>query len=182
VPQSRHASPAGRIALGALIVVALLALVGVGIWAAVLRPQLHQKADSALRAQLASMVATFNRLPAVPTTNVTVTSDDATAGLQANISSNVPVQNVHVSFQTGRTSVAYTAYGVSGAVSTSLVASNGRLSAQDTAVDGPIGLVENGSELQAALNDALANMRHDITVQQVSEQNGVLTVAVKGNA
>ncbi len=128
------------------------------------------------------MIATFNQLPAVPTTNLTVTADDATAGLQANISSDVPVQNVHVSFQGGRTTVAYTAYGVSGAVSTSLVAASGRLTAQDTTVDGPMGLVESGSELQTALNDTLANLRHDISVQQVSEQNGVLTVAVKGTA
>lgn len=185
-PQQRHdqrrASPVGRIALGAVIAVALLALIGAGAWAAVIRPQVHQQVDSALRSQLSSMVATLNRMPIVPTTNLSVTSDDATATLQSGISSGVPVQNVQASFQDGRTTVSYTVLGISGTVSSALVASNGRLEAQDATVGGPMALVENSSELQAALTDTLANLRHDITVRQVTEQNGVLTVSVKGNA
>lgn len=164
----------------ALVLIALLALLGVGAWSAAIRPQLHQQVDAVLRAQALSMVATVNRVPAIPSTTVSLTGDQATANLQASVPSDVPLQNVQVSFQGGRTVVSFTTYGMNGTVSTQLVTANGRLAATNTTVDGPVGLVESGGELQDTLNAALGTLRHDVTIKQVSEQNNTLTVAIKG--
>lgn len=173
----RSASSAGLVALVAL---ALLALLGVGAWSAAIRPSLHQQVDTVLRTQMLSMVATVNSVPAIQSTTVSMTGDQATASLQAGIPSGVPLQNVQVTFQGGYTVVSFTTYSLNGTVSTQLVTTNGRLAATNSTVDGPVGLVESGGELQDTLNAALGTLRHDVTIKQVTEQNNVLTVAVKG--
>lgn len=176
-PARRGSGTTGRTIL---VLVALLALLSVLVWSTAIRPQLHQHVDALMRAQMLAMVATINRAPAIPTTTVSVSGDQATANLQGGIPSDVPIQNVQVAFQGGRTFVSFTTYGLSGSAATELAATNGRLTATNTTVDGPVGLLESGGELQDTLNAALGTLRHDVTIKQVTEQNNTLTVSIKG--
>lgn len=171
-----------RTLFGALAALAALAILASVVWAAAVRPQLHQQADSALRTQLDAMVATVNQLPVIPTASVPVTAAQATSTLQADLPASVPVQNPQVTFSGGRVTVTFTAYGFDGAASTALSTRDGRLVATATEVDGPLSMVESGDELEATINGALGTLRHDVSFKQITLQNGVLTVSLKGNA
>ncbi len=177
----RTGASAGRALLILLIVVMVALLAGAGAWAAVIRPQLHQQIEGTLRSQLDGVVATVNQQPYIPTTTRSIPAADVTATLQGQIPSGLPVQNMHVSFSGGRVIVSFTTNGFDGAVSTALRAKNGRLVAAATEVDGPLALVESGSEMEQVINDGLGKVRTDISVKQVTLDNDVMTVAINGN-
>jgi hypothetical protein len=177
----RGGSTAGRVAIIGLIVVLLVALAGLGAWAAIIRPQLHQQLDDALRAQLNGIVTTVNQQPVVPTTTVNITASQVTQTLQTQLPSSLPIQDLRVSFGGGRVSVAFTTGGFAGAVSTALTVHNGRLVASATEVDGPLALVESGGDMEQALNAALGKLRTDVTVKQITLDKDTMSVAVKGN-
>lgn len=170
-----------RVLVGLLVALIVL-VVGVGgVWGMILRPQLHQQIDGAVRAQITAMVTTVNHQPLIPSTTATFTAATATQSLQQRMPASVPIQNIQVAFSGGRVTVSFTTDGFDGAVSTQLVARNGRLVAVATEVDGPMALVETGSDLETALNASLGGLRTDITVQQVTLDKNVMAVSVKGN-
>lgn len=187
-PGARRGSVAGRVALIGLALFALLFICACGAWAAAIRPRLHQQVDTALRAQFGDLVATANQASQlasavqqpIPTITFSIPAGQVTQDLRQQLPSDVPVKNPHVSFSGGRAVLSFTTYGGDGAISTALAIRNGRLFVTATEVDGSLALIESGSELQQAINDALGNVRSDISVKQVTLDKDVMTVTVKG--
>lgn len=185
-PPAPSSTPAGGASRGLLIVAAALAIVialCAGSWGLLLRPALHGQIDGTLRSQVSGLVSQVNQqqgLQSLPSATLTVKAQDVTRELQAATSSDSPVRNVKASFSGGRIGVSFTSFGGDGALSTVFVVNNGRISASATRVDGALALIESGDEAESAMNDALSNLRTDVIITQISSDNDVLSVGIKG--
>lgn len=178
--------PLWRAPLITLLVFALLAACGVGLWALVVRPALHQQADSALHTALDDGVSQIPQAPpflpigALPTYTFTytLTASQADTLLQSQLPADLPISNVHVHFQQGTTLITYSTAGQQGTITTHLVIANGRVSAQGTTVDGPLGWVESGDEFQRTANQSLSNIPTMYHINSLSANNDNLNVSL----
>lgn len=184
VPSAR-AGRKGNVGRAALAAVILLALALAIAWSAVIRPAIHAQVDGQLRGLLDAGVrqatAPLSSIPQgqhIPTLQITVTAADLTDQLRAQIPPDSPLKDVAVSFTGGRMVIAYTALNLPGAVSTTLSVAGARLVAGDTRVDGPLGLVESGDEMQAAIDEALAQAPTAIPIKSASADADTLTIIV----
>jgi hypothetical protein len=182
------ANPAARILLIVLAVVVVLVAACTGAWGLIVRPALHQSVDTALRTQLDGFVDSYNALPQLSqlrgssrsvSLSVTVQATDVTASIQQQAAQQSAIKNPQVTFANGRATLSFQAYGTDEAISTALSATNGKLLVAATRVDGPLAIVETGSELEATLNEALGRMRTDISFTQLTLHGGVMTVSLK---
>jgi hypothetical protein len=155
-PSARVASKRGagwRFARNALITLVLLGIVGTLAWASVIRPTLHQRVESALRANLDTGAAA---VVSVPRGTHTLSAATVNAYLAAHPVTDSPLSEPEMHFTGGRAVLSFTLLGERGSVSTALYALNGRLYASGTIVDGWLSVVENGDEMQATINEALS--------------------------
>lgn len=160
-----------------LVTLALPLVVLAGIWGLILRPALHAMADQELRRQLVNVVAI---VPQLPPGKYAFTARNVAEGLAEKNWTRVPVRDIQVRFAGGRETVMYQTWIVPGSISTELAAVDGRLVARNTQVQGLLGWVESGDELQQTLNDALAGLPPGMRVVAVSARSDTLTVTVGG--
>jgi hypothetical protein len=159
------------------VLLALLALgiVGALAWASMIRPALHQRVDSLLRANLDTAAAA---VVAVPPGTYSVTADSFNAYLAEHPMANSPLTDPQVRFADGRVIVTFGLLGERGSVSTVFQVVNGRLFASSTIVEGWLSMVESGDEMQAALNEALSYLPASEHVRGAQANNDLLVITV----
>src|SRR5262249_43401352 len=144
---------------------------GLGAWSVVARPVLHERVDGALSAALDTaadnLSASLSALPPGGGGTAEIPAAEGNDLLAQHLPANVPVRDVVLRFANGGVRVHYSLLGRDGAVATQLSIVDGRLVAQDTAVFGPLRLVETGAELQHTLAEALARLPRSITISRL---------------
>ena len=176
----------GRRLLVAALLLVVLACGGLGAWSVVARPVLHERVDGALSAALDTaadnLSASLSALPPGVGGTAEIPAAEVNDLLAQHLPANVPVRDVVLRFANGGVRVHYSLLGRDGAVATQLSIVDGRLVAQDTAVFGPLRLVETGAELQHTLAEALARLPRSITISRlrVSDDALFLTVQAAG--
>lgn len=165
--------PAGRgwrRLLVAVLVLAVLACAGLGAWNAAIRPALHAQVDGALSAALDSaadqMAARLSALPPGVGGTVEIPASLVNDLIQQRLPTDVPVHDVVLQFANGGVRVHYSLLGRPGTLVTQLGSVDGRLVARDTAVYGPLRLIETGPELQRTLAGALARLPHNVAISK----------------
>jgi hypothetical protein len=161
-PQPRARGRGFRRGLLALaITLAVLAVIAGGLWSLLVRPALHSQVDGLIGQSLDQAVArvpqiSADDLPALG--SIPVTAGDINAELQQALPSGSRLNSVTVLFRSGMVVGTYSAYGTTGTVQTTLQVQGGQLQVAGTQVSGPLGWVETGDELQATLNQGLAQL------------------------
>lgn len=155
----------GRFMRGLLalaITLAVLAVIAGGFWSFLIRPALHNQVDGLIGRSLNQAVA---RVPQISDddllaggSTIPVTQSDINAELQRALPSGSGLNSVTVAFRSGVLLGTYSAYGTTGTVQTTLQVQGGQLQVAQTQVSGPLGWVETGDELQATLNQGLAQL------------------------
>lgn len=172
------AARVGRAVFTLLLVLAILAGVGVGAWALFVRPAIHAQADGALRHGLNLVVdqaaAHIESLPSPPNGTYRIPGSLLNDTLQNKLPANAPVKDVQLRLANGYMSISYQIAGRPGSIKTQLYAEDGGVHARNTTVYGPLKLIESGSELQAALNDALTRLPPDLPITSVRAENDAL--------
>jgi hypothetical protein len=150
----------GLLALG--IALAVLAVIAGGLWSLLIRPALHNQVDTLIGQSFDQAVA---RVPTFSDEDFRaygpafrVSESDINAELQRALPSGSGLDSATVAFRSGALLGTYSAYGTTGTVQTTLQVRGGQLQLAQTQVSGPLGWVETGDELQATLNQGLAQL------------------------
>lgn len=174
-----------RVALALLLTLAVLAAIAAAAWGLIIRPAIHTQVDNAIGGALNSAIAS---LPSVPEqallavgSKVTISQDETNALLQRELPQNTGLVGASVAYQPGVIEMTYSAYGQSGTIDTSLQVQGSQVVATNTQVNGVLGWVESGSELQTTLNQALGQLQNKTPhgFQSVQVSNGQLTVILR---
>lgn len=171
-------APWWRIPAIAGVVLVVLLVGTLGTWAFFVRPSMHTSLDTQMRSVLVSGVhQTFSGT--IKSQDYTITAASLNTLVAAFLSKDSPVSKVLVSFANNQVSIAYAFWGGSGTVTSTLSLVNGHVLASGTSVDCPLCLIENGDEMEATFNNALAQIPSNITVTAIKTLNNALTVTVK---
>ena len=163
------------LSVAALLLVVLLACG----WTAFLRPALHASFDQKLRAALAAEV---DKVPAIPAgyPPITQTIPESAFNQQpATSAGSGDMKDVRIHLLPGEVTMTYLLWNNPGKITTHIVAINGRLFVQNTQVAGLLNQVENGGELQDALNESLARLPAQDYVERVIVGQGTLTLTIR---
>jgi hypothetical protein len=119
--------------------------------------------------------------PAGETTWV-LTEDELNQRISARAGSFGPASNVRVELNEGIVTVRFRAYGVNGTYHGSLTTQDGVPVIADSTIDGPIGWVVGSSEIDAILNEEIANAvsEQNIFVDSVHVQPGQVVFGITG--
>jgi hypothetical protein len=153
-----------------------------GVWSLAIRPALHARADNAIRSELQLALAPVPTLPPLAVqlglTHISASQDFVNSVLQKQLASSGQPVSAQLAFQSGQVVIQYTALSMPGTISTTLTAQGGRLVTTNTQVSGALGLVETGDELQATLNQALAELQTKVPYgfSSVQSEGGTLTL------
>ena len=164
------------------IVSLVLLLMSVCGWASVIRPALHTAVDQQLRAGLAAQI---DKIPAVPdgfpaiTRTITDTEFNRQARAGNPTNDQGDLKDIRIQFLPGQVVMTYRMWGSPGKIATNIFAKNGRIFVANTQVDGWLAQVENGDELQGALNDSLARLPGQDYVERLVVGNGTLTITLR---
>jgi hypothetical protein len=178
-PRVRPTGCLGRTTLSLVIAAVLLAVLAACGWAAVVRPAMHASVDQRLRSALA---AEIDKVPVIPDgfPSITRMIPESAFNNQASASNNSGgLQNVYVHLRPGAITMTYTMWGRPGSITTHLLARDGRIFVQGTRVTGLLAQVENGDELQDALNESLARIPAQDYVERLVVGDGTLTVTLR---
>lgn len=162
----------------AIATVLLVVLLACG-WSAVIRPALHTAFDQHLRSAMTDQI---DKIPVLPDgfPAITSTIPESVFNLQASTSNNNgDLKDVHFRLQPGVITMSYQLWGRPGIIRTHLAARHGRVFVQGTQVTGWLTQVENGSELQDAMNESLAQIPAQDYVESVILRDGTLTVTLR---
>lgn len=173
----------GRRVLAILLgVLAVLVILVCSAWAFVIRPPLHRALDSRLRSELISATSNMPVVPAaLGTLSFSVTEQELNSAIALRMPANAQVQDLTVHFAPGNQMIVdFRAAGLENTVRTRLTAQNGRIVTGDTHVLGPLGLVESGSEMQAALNTSLGHVPAQDYVDSLSTGAGTMSIVLHG--
>lgn len=167
----------GRALASLAIATLLLAVLFACSWAAFLRPAMHASFDRQLRADLATQV---DKVPAIPANYppITRTIPESAFNQQPNAHAG-DLKDARIHLLPGQVIMTYRLWGGPGKIMTHLVARNGRLFVQNTQVEGWLNQVENGDELQDALNESLARLPAQDYVERVVVDEGSLTLTIR---
>lgn len=170
----------------ALLIVAAILLVLVGVWIIIARPIIHQNVDSQVQQGLQSGVdQIFPLPPGIDVTQVHYYQDDqpdGTEGINTYIAKNSaqfsPLTDLHVSIQPNLIIATFRTFGFSSTIQFDMYVSGGALVAKDVSVSGLLSWVESADELTPRLNDALGQINGRLGRQFTSVQitNGKITL------
>ena len=171
-----------RTLMGFAVAAVLLLVLSACSCAAVIRPAIHAAVDQQLRAGLAAQI---DKIPAVPdgfpATTRTITDTEfnrqARAGNPTNDQGDL--KDIRIQFLPGQVVMTYRMWGSPGKIATNVFAKSGRIFVANTQVDGWLAQVENGDELQGALNDSLAHLPGQDYVERLVVGNGTLTITLR---
>lgn len=171
-----------RTLVGFIIAVLLLMLLLACGWAAIVRPALHTAVDQSLRTGLSQTVDKVPVIPeGIPPITRTITESQfnyvASGGNAQNDRGDM--KDIRVHFLPGEVTMTFRLWGRAGKISVHVVARGGRLFVQNTHVDGWLGIIESGSELQDTLNESLAQLPAQDYVQRVIVDQGTLTLTIR---
>lgn len=180
--QTQARSPWWRIPLIVLVVLSVLVGSGLGAWAFIIRPPIHAQVDSSLRSSLNSAIepvtARISQLPRGQTLQLTVSASEVDQQIQRHMPAGSSISDVRLHFANDSVQISYVLNGSVGAITTHLQITQGRLQAQATTVDYPLAFVEDGNEMEGAINDAFARLQVSITILAVGATNETLTLKV----
>jgi hypothetical protein len=188
-PPARRRSRAGSCLLRGLLGVAIALVVVVALvaaaWELAVRPYVHAQVDGAIGNGLSQAVASIPPIPDQALKLVGAQFSVNAADVNAMVVNQLPrgsgLDGLSVAFEPGTIELDYNAFGQPGAIRTTLRVQNDALVANQTQVSGPLGWVESGDELQATLDQALAQLRNKTPhgFQSVAIQAGQLIVVLK---
>ncbi|MGZ3676945.1 MAG: hypothetical protein ACXWQR_00045 [Ktedonobacterales bacterium] len=181
-PEAHSRSRWWRLPLIALVVLGVLVGGALGVWATIIRPSVHAQVDANMRTSFNSAIekvaANISQLPSDSLLQITVSASDVDQQIQQNMPAGTPLSDVHLHFADGGIQISYVLNGSPGTITTHLQANQGRLQAQATSVDYPLGFVESGDEMERAMNDAFARLPGGPKVLTVSINNDTLSLTV----
>ncbi|HEU5348684.1 MAG TPA: hypothetical protein VFU63_08740 [Ktedonobacterales bacterium] len=178
-PRAMGRSCLGRALTALAIAILLLLVLSACGWAAFVRPALHNAVDQRLRAGLAAEV---DKIPVIPVgyPPITRTITDTEFNQQAGTPNNQgDMKDIRIHFLRGEVTMTYLLWGRPGKITAHVATVNGRLFVRNTQVDGWLAQVENGDELQDALNESLARLPAQDYVENVIVGDGTLTVTLR---
>lgn len=176
----------GLVALFVLLfVLALLAIAAYGAWALAIKPAVQRQAVMGLKQGIDAAVGsgvTRIKQGDVPAGEFTVTVAEINSYLAGNKRAYAPIDQVTVqSLENGRISAEISALGFKSQVETSVAASSGQLQVKGTSVDGPLGLLLAGSDVDRTLTSEINTLlaQQGLSVESVRVANGVLSVRMR---
>jgi hypothetical protein len=167
------------------ILVILLLVVGVG-WVFVLRPYLHNIAETQINDALSAGVQQIpTNLPAIPAGlgAIPIPIQDTTINnlFVLNLAPSSPIKNPATQITPDGIHMSFQAYGFSNGLSLKPALQNGRLVATNITIDGPFSLIMSPDELTPLLNQNLAAAQNRIkyTIQSVQLKDHEMDLTLK---
>ncbi|HEY5006261.1 MAG TPA: zinc-ribbon domain-containing protein [Ktedonobacteraceae bacterium] len=183
----RQRNRAGCAAGCLTVVVILLLVVGAG-WIFLLRPYLHNIAETQIDNALTTGVQQIpTTLPAIPT-GITIPpipiTDNAVNNLFVlSLAPNDPIKNLSAQITPDGISISFQAYGLGNGISLKPAVQNGHLVATNVGITGPFSLIMSPDELTPLLNRHLADAQNRIkySIQSVQLKDHEMDLTL-GNA
>lgn len=171
ITPQRRPWPWGR-TVAAVIVVALLAAL-----VSFVRTEIHTAVDSQIALAMTAGVSSINGL----TSTVhpwQVTADQVNAELASDLPAGTGLDHLAVAFHPGVAEVTYTTFGQTGTIRSGIAVQAGKLVLVNTQVTGILNWVENGDELAATADRALAKLQTPNGVESVVIAEGTVTITL----
>lgn len=166
----RKKSPARRRGRGLRVLLSLVLLLVIlaGAWFALVRPYLHNIAQTQVDRVLSNAVQQINPSLLPPgSATVPLTQNTMNNLIVLNTAPSDPVQNMHAQISPSDIQIDFTAYGFACTVTMTPVVQNGLLQVSNVSVQGILGLIMSPDELTATLDshlkDASARLHRTIT-------------------
>jgi len=176
----RRRNRAGCVVGCLTVLVLLLLVVGAG-WLFLLRPYLHNIAQTQLDQAMTSGVQQIpTTTVALPPGKLAVEENTINNLIVLNLAPSDPIKNPSTQIAPDGIHISFQVYGFGSTVSAKPALQNGRLVATNVAVNGPIGLIMSPDELTPLLNqrlsDAQNRLRHSIQNVQLINHEMDLTL------
>lgn len=175
-PRQQRTHRLRRALLAALLVCGVVVLAGVVGWGAIVRPMVHRRVDATVRAELSAVAG---QVPILPPGRYAIAAVSLQSALHASAAPGSPGRSAVVFFGGNRIVVTYTIRGIAGSAATTLTTSAGRLVPENTQVRGVLGLVESGSELQAAIARACEQLPSADNFAHATANNGEFVITIR---
>ncbi len=173
-------------AVGCLTVLVILLLVVGASWVFLLRPYLHNMAETqinnALSAGVQQIPTTLPTLPAGTTIPPIPITDNAINNLFVlSLAPNDPIKNPATQITPDGMNISFQTYGLSNAISMKPAAQNGQLVATNVGISGPFSLIMSPDELKPLLDKYLVQAQNRIkySIQNVQLKDHEMDLTLK---